>query len=163
MLEKIKEISTSFFTNLSIDLENIEIVEQEKNIYYIKIKSSDSPILIGHSGDTLRDIKNILSMILNKTFEEKIVIHLEINDYMESKDNRLFDFVKNKIEFVEKTGKDIVLPFFSAYERKKIHSFVAELWNNKIYTKSSWEWKERRMHICKKDQKLTIDMNSIDI
>ncbi|MDD4151453.1 MAG: hypothetical protein PHR68_02455 [Candidatus Gracilibacteria bacterium] len=163
MLEKIKEISTSFFTNLSIDLENLEIVEQEKNIYYIKIKSSDSPILIGHSGDTLRDIKNILSMILNKTFEEKIVIHLEINDYMESKDNRLFDFVKNKIEFVEKTGKDIVLPFFSAYERKKIHSFVAELGNNKIYTKSSGEGKERRMHICKKDQKLTIDMNSIDI
>jgi len=42
-------------------------------------------------------------MILNKTLEEKVVIHLEINDYMESKDNRLFDFVKNKIEFVEKT------------------------------------------------------------
>lgn len=65
-----------------------------------------------------------------------------------------FDFVKNKIEFVEKTGKDIVLPFFSAYERKKIHSFVAELWNNKIYTKSSWEWKEEECIFVKKTKNL---------
>lgn len=57
MLEKIKEISTSFFTNLSIDLENLRNSGTRKNIYYIKIKSSDSPILIGHSWDTLRDIK----------------------------------------------------------------------------------------------------------
>jgi predicted RNA-binding protein Jag len=63
-------------------------------------------------------------MIINKNVEEKVFIHIEINDYMESKDNRLFEFVKSKIDFVEKSGKEVILPFFSAYERKKIHSYV---------------------------------------
>jgi hypothetical protein len=40
---------------------------------------------------------------------------------MKSKDDRLFDFIKSKIRLVEKTGKDIQLPFYSSYERKKIH------------------------------------------
>lgn len=163
MLEKIKQISNNFFENLSLEIESIDVIEEQENIFYIKIKSSDSPIIIGHAWETLRDIKNILSMIINKTTWEKFIIHMEVNDYMESKDNRLFDFIKNKISYVEKTWKEIILPFFSAYERKKIHSYVAELQNNKIYTKSVWEWKDRRMHICKKDEKMTIDMNSIDI
>ena len=33
----------------------------------------------------------------------------------------LDDFIKSKIRFLEKTGKDIQLPFYSSYERKKIH------------------------------------------
>lgn len=163
MIDKLKEISNTFFENLSIDIESIEVIQEKENIFYIKIKSSDSPIIIGHSGETLRDIKNLLSMIVSKATWEKIIIHIEVNDYMESKDNRLYDFIKNKISFVEQTWKEVILPFFSAYERKKIHSFVAELNNSKIYTKSVWEWKERRMHICKKDEKMTIDLNSIDI
>jgi predicted RNA-binding protein Jag len=55
------------------------------------------------------------------------------------------------------------MPFFSAYERKKIHSIVGEYWNPKIYTKSVWEWNERRLFICKTDEKLTIDLDWSDI
>lgn len=163
MQEKIKDIANEFFAKLNLDIESLEIENPENNIYDIKVKSPDSPIIIGHSGETLRDIKNILSMIINKNTEDKIIIHIEVNDYMESKDKRLFDFVKSKIDFCEKSWREIVLPFFSAYERKKIHSYVSDLKNDKIIIKSMWEWKDRRMHISKKEIKLTIDLNSNDI
>lgn len=163
MNEKIKEIASDFFTKLDLTIESLEIENPENNIYDIKIKSPDSPIIIGHSGETLRDMKNILSMLINKAIEDKIIIHIEVNDYMESKDKRLFDFVKSKIDFVEKSGKEIVLPFFSAYERKKIHSYVSDLKNDKIIIKSMWEGKDRRMHISRKEIKLTIDLNWNDI
>lgn len=163
MQEKIKDIALDFFTKLDLVIDSIEIENPENNIYDIKLKSVDSPIIIGHSWDTLRDIKNILSMIINKTLWDKFIIHIEVNDYMESKDKRLFDFVKSKIDFCEKSGKEIILPFFSAYERKKIHSYVSELNNDKISIKSVWEWKDRRMHISKKEIKLTIDLNWNDI
>jgi hypothetical protein len=45
---------------------------------------------------------------------------------MEAKDKKLFSFINSKISIVEKSSKDIQLPFYSAYDRKKIHSFVAE-------------------------------------
>jgi hypothetical protein len=32
-----------------------------------------------------------------------------------------------------------------------------------IYTKSEWEWKDRRLYICKKNNKMTIDLDWIDI
>jgi hypothetical protein len=40
-------------------------------------------------------------MIL-KQVNEKIRIHIEINDYMESKDEKLFLFIESKIKLVEK-------------------------------------------------------------
>lgn len=161
--EQIKSMVLDFLGRLELVVESIEIVKREANIYDIKIKSPDSPIIIGHSWETLRDLKNLLSMIINKTLEEKVFIHIEINDYIESKDKRLFDFVKSKIDFCEKSWKEVILPFFSAYDRKKIHSYVWELKNDKIIIKSVWEGKDRKMHISKKEIKLTIDLNWTDI
>jgi predicted RNA-binding protein Jag len=71
--------------------------------------------------------------------------------------------VKSKIEIVLKTGKDLRLPYLSWYERKLVHSFVADINNPKIYTKSEGEWNERFLYICKKDEKITIDIEGSDI
>ena len=88
---------------------------------------------------------------------------MEVNDYMESKDDRLQKFIGSKVDWVSKTGKDVCLPFFSAYERKKIHSFISDLKSDTIFTKSLWEGKERRLYICKQAAKLTIDIDWDDI
>jgi hypothetical protein len=41
--------------------------------------------------------------MLSKQIDGKVKLHLEVNDYMESKDERLFSFIKSKIELVEKS------------------------------------------------------------
>ena len=108
-------------------------------------------------------IQNILRLFLSKINNSKIKIHLEINDYRQEKDKRLFDFITSKIESVRKTGKDIMLPYYSAYDRKKIHSFVSVYNDDSIFTKSIWEEKERRLYICKQWKKLSIDIDWDDI
>lgn len=163
MNDNVKEIIETFFDKLSIHIESINITQEDKNIFTIKIKSKDSWILIWPQGKNLNYIQWILKLMISKFLWEKIKLHLEVNDYMEAKDKKLFSFINSKISIVEKSSKDIQLPFYSAYDRKKIHSFVAEYWNNKIYTKSIWEWKDRRLYICKKDWKLTIDIDGEDI
>ena len=99
----------------------------------------------------------------SKKIWEKIKIHIEVNDYVKTKDDRLLDYIKKEIWSVEKTGKDIQLPFYSSYERKKIHWFVSEMKDKSIYTKSIWEGKDRRLYICKQEKKLTIDIDWDDI
>jgi len=81
----------------------------------------------------------ILKNILRTDEKQNVIIHLEVNDYLIKKDEKLFDFVQKKVELVQKTGQEIVLPFFSSYERKKIHSFILSLNDKSIFSKSSGE------------------------
>ena len=136
MKEKIKELSKNFFEKLEIIIDSIDVTEEEKNIFLIKIKSPDSGLLIGPHWKNIDSIQHLLKLISSNNYEEKIKIHLEINDYRKSKDDRLKSFINSKIKYVEKSSNDLKLPFYSAYNRKKIHWFVWDYWNDKIYTKS---------------------------
>lgn len=158
----IKNIVEEFFSKMLVDFSNLEVTKELENIYYIKLETTDSSLIIWTRWRNLDDIKNILKILINKKAEENIIIHIEVNDYLKSKEDKLINYIKNKINYVKETNKDFKLPFFSAYERKKIHSYVSDL-NSDIYTKSEWEWKDRRLYICKKNNKITIDLDWIDI
>lgn len=162
MEDIIKNIVEEFFSKMLVDFSNLEVKKELENIYYIKLETTDSSLIIWTRWRNLDDIKNILKILINRKAEENIIIHIEVNDYLKSKEDKLINYIKNKIDYVKETNKDFRLPFFSAYERKKIHSYVSDL-KSDIYTKSEWEWKERRLYICKKNNKMTIDLDWIDI
>lgn len=161
-LENVKKITSEFFEKMLVELDSLEVIQEDENIFYVKIKTTQSSLVIGYSGKNLEDIRTILKGILSKINGKNVVLHLEVNDYLSKKEDKLFDFIKKKIEIV-KTGREVILPFFNSYERKKIHGYVSELKDDTIFTKSIGEWEERRMHICKKSKNITIDMDGIDI
>ena len=163
MLNIIKDFTQSFFDKLNIKIDSLEIKEEKTNIFLIKIKSEESQLLIWSQWKNLDAIQNIIRLIISKKVNLKTKIHLEINDYKQEKDTRLLQFITWKINSVKKTGKDIMLPYYSAYERKKIHSFVAEYNDDSIFTKSIWKDKDRRLYICQKWTKLSIDIDWDDI
>lgn len=164
MQNDIKTLVFDFFDKLNIKIDTLDVTNvEELNIFNIKIETEESGLLIWPHWKNLNIIENLLKLMSSKKVWEQIKLHIEINDYMKSKDDRLFDFIKSKIRLVEKTWKDIQLPFYSSYERKKIHWYVSEMSKKWIYTKSIWEWKERRLYICKKEGTLTIDIDWDDI
>lgn len=160
--ENVKKITSEFFEKMLVELDSLEVIQEDENIFYVKIKTTESSLVIGYSGKNLEDIRTILKGILSKINGKNVVLHLEVNDYLSKKEDKLFDFISKKIEIV-KTGREVILPFFNSYERKKIHGYVSELKDDTIFTKSIGEWEERRMHICKKSKNITIDMDGIDI
>ncbi len=162
MLELVKDITKQFFEKLCIETDNLEIIQEEENIYYVKIKTKDSSIIIWYSWKNLEAIRSVLKLILTKNHSKNIILHIEVNDYISKKEDKLYNFVMKKIDFL-KDWQDIILPFFNSYERKKIHSYVCWLENDNIFTKSIWEWQDRRLHICKKKNRLTIDINWVGI
>ena len=163
MIKDIENFVNTFFEKLEIKPDNLEIKKEKENIFSIKIESKESGILIWPHGKNLDTIQNLLTIFIWNLLKTKIKLHVEVNDYKKSLDDKLFSFIKSKINLVKKNWRDIKLPFYSAYERKKIHSFVAELNDNLIYTKSEWEMEDRRLFICKKDEKITIDIDGDDI
>lgn len=163
MIEKIKSLTECFFYNFWFKIENLEVINQEKNIFLIKIKSEESGLIIWPNWKNLDHISSILKLIIKNNLKENLKIHIEINDYIKSKDDRLKNLIISKIKLVEKSWKDLMLPFYSAYDRKKIHSIVSDYKNEKIYTKSIWEWNDRRLYICMINKKITIDIDWNDI
>lgn len=162
MLEEIQKLTLTFFEKLGTDFSDLQTVEEVENIYRITLKSDDSHLLIWPHGKNLETITHLLKLLIAKKSQGHINIHVEVNDYLQQKDEKLLKFIGNKIDYVKSSGKEVILPFFTAYERKKVHSYVSEKWGN-VFTQSMWEWKDRRIHLCKKDEKMTIDIDGDDI
>ena len=103
--EECREISREFFEKLSVQIDDIQVRQEEDHIFSIDLKTPDSGILIGFSGKTLEDIRGVLKSLLSHRFDVRgLILHLEINDYLSQKDQKLFDFIAKKIEQV-KQGK----------------------------------------------------------
>ena len=160
--EKLVELSKTFFEWLWVSHNNITITQESDTIYRVQLQSDDSHILIWPHGKNLESITHIFALIFSKNVGKHCRVHVEVNDYLAKKDEKLLAFIQSKIDGVQKSGNKVILPFFWAYERKKIHSFVSEF-NNSVYTKSEWEGNERRIHICKRDIPISIDIDGEDI
>lgn len=156
------QISQEFFKNFWIEFENLEVIEETEGIYKISLNSEDSKLLIGPHGKNLEILSHILKLIFSKKLGKFTQLHIEVNDYLQKKDERLYHFISEKIEFVKHSGKEVILPFFTAYERKKVHAYVSEH-GGIVYTQSIGEGEERKIHLMKKDEKMSIDIDGDDI
>lgn len=161
-MEKLQNICENFFSKFWVSFDEVHIQEEHENIYRVTLKTQDSHLIIGPHWKNLEYFWNILKLIFSKKLDKYVHIHLEVNDYLKEKDAKLFRFIDSKIDFVKSKWKEIALPQLSAYERKKIHSYIADKKTN-VYTESRWEWKDRKMYICIKHEKMTIDLDSDSI
>jgi len=162
-IEKIKELTQKLIELIWLEYNNIEVTcnDIEKNIFSIKIDTPDSSELIWFSWINLESFSILLKSILKNIFEESIKIHLEVNDYIQKKDTKLYIFIDKQIKILKDHWKDIILPKYNSYQRKKIHSYISELNDTSIITKSIWEWEDRRLHLLKISKNITIDMDGI--
>ncbi len=156
MDKKTESTILKFFQLLGIKYTWIDIIPKEKNILLIHIKTDNSDIFIGKKSIHLDAIQKILCQMLNKNQEQKQRVHIQINDFQFSKDIKLFQFIQEKVDQVKRTWLDCRLPIYSPYERKKIHSYVADLNEKNIITKTVDEDSKRIIYICKKWISLTI-------
>lgn len=167
MKMKIESICQDFFKLMKIDIKNLTIKceDEERWIYFVHLETDDSKLLIWTHWQTLEYIKHLLSRMIERQLWDSVVLHLEINDYLKSKDEKMFRYIDSKIDFVIKSQKNIVLPEYSSYERKKIHNYISEKKLTNIKSYSEWEWKERAMHLTyiSKVNNSNIDIDWIDI
>lgn len=148
----IQEIAQWFFSALGIDFSwlEVQIQDADKNIYIIKISSTDSPLLIGPHGRTLEETQSLLMQMVENKIETHCLIHLEINDYLAEKQKRLFAIVDRKVELTQRNGIDQVIYELSGYERKQVHAYISEKYPN-IATKSLDGERGRELHVMLKE------------
>ena len=133
--------------NLSIEDITVECQDLKKCIYLIQIKTPDSKILIGIHGQTLEITKHLLSRILEKQIQIPILIHLEVNDYLRSKDEKFYRYLDGRISYAQRSWEDVILSNLSSYDRKKAHGYISDKKNDNLKTFSTGEGKDRELHL----------------
>ncbi|MDD2487604.1 MAG: KH domain-containing protein [Candidatus Gracilibacteria bacterium] len=149
MKEKIQELCEKFFTlsGIKVDALTVSCEDQDKNIFFIKLETPDSKLIIGTHGQTLDNIKHLLNRMIESSVGKNFTIHVEVNDYLKLKDEKLYRYIDGRIDYITKNGKSVVLPNFTPYERKKIHSYISDKNIEGLKAHSEGEGKERFMHI----------------
>ncbi len=144
--QRMQELFEQFFQGLGINVWIVEVIESGNDIS-VRLETTDSPLIIGMHGKNLEIFQHLLSRMAEKKTGQFVHLHLEVNDYMKSKDERLFRFLDSKIAFVMENGKVARIPNLNSYERKKAHNYISEKHIEWISTKSDGEGIERALFI----------------
>ena len=100
--------------------------KKEQANYDISIRSDNNNILIGKDGKTL----NAIQLILRQSFKElnqfDLRIIVDVSNYKAKKIKNLEYEVKKICKEVLKTKVEVKLDPMNSYERRKVHSVVAE-------------------------------------
>lgn len=131
------------FDKMAIEAE-IDITVEEGQIN-IKLTGDDIGIVIGRRGETLDALQYLLSLIINRRFENYMRVILDIADYRSKREETLQRLAKRVAEKVVKTRRNVTLEAMNPYERRIIHSTLQEYQN--VDTQSVGEEPNRKVVI----------------
>jgi predicted RNA-binding protein Jag len=144
MQSTILAMVTAFWTGLGITTTSISVDVVWDDIS-IRVETPDSALLIGIHGKNIPLFQHILSRMIEKETQSFVHVHLEVNDYMKQKDEKLMRYIDSRILLIQSDWVSIRIPSLTAYERKKSHSYIADKQIIWLSTQSEGEWVERAL------------------
>ncbi len=160
-LQKIKETTEEFLQKMTIldftvevkpslvEIKNIDGNKKEIDGAEVSVAIQEDPqILIGHDGQTLFELEKVLRVILTKKIQKSFYLKLDINNYREKKIEYLKSFARDIANEVAFTKEKKVLSPMPAYQRRVIHTELAE--RQDIATESQGEGLDRHLVISPK-------------
>ena len=118
-------------------------IESKDNFIQIEIDGDSLNYLIGYRAEVLYSLQNIITAVLNKKFEERARIIVNISGYREKREKTLEELAEKIAKTVVRNRKKITLEPMTSYERKIIHSKLQN--NSKVKTHSIGEEPYRRI------------------
>lgn len=116
----IKDYLEELLNNMGLEV-NFETKLRE-DIIYVKIYSSNNPVLIGKGGNTLKALETLVKQKVNTDFNIRPFISLDVENYREKQQKRLERLAKNLAKEVSKTKVEVHLENMNAYDRRIIHN-----------------------------------------
>lgn len=137
--EYIREYLKEITTNMGLDAK-IEVNEDE-DVFSVKMFSDNNPILIGKDGRTLTSLQNLIRQSLSNQIKFNVKVNLDASNYKVKKEKFFERDIKNIINEVMKTKDEIKLDPMNSYKRRIVHNIASEYYN--IESESFGEEPER--------------------
>lgn len=127
---------------------NLEVRKKDDSIT-IKIFSDHNAVLIGKNGYTISALQTIVRQIIYNEINTNISIILDVENYKEKKIKNIEYLAKRTAKEVAKTKVEAKLDSMNSYERRIIHSLLAN--DEYVYTESIGEEPDRCVVIKPKE------------
>ena len=123
----IQETVEELLTKLCTPFRKIRLEKKDDETFRINIESEEPSLLIGHHGENIHALQNLLRVILwNKRPEEKVNVIVDIDNYRKRQEDNVISLAERKVEAALKTNEVQSLPPMSPYFRRIIHLYLAE-------------------------------------
>ena len=117
--------------------------KERDNRVFVSVFVGQPRDLIGERGATLRSFQHLVRLALTKKLNTPVLVDIDVNNYKKKRTEFLAEFAKGIGERVRFEKKAIELEPMSAFDRRVIHSTLAEYTD--LTTSSKGE--EPRRHI----------------
>ncbi len=138
METQLQEIVEELLNGLSTPFRKIKIDVREDNTYRINIESEEPSLLIGHHGENIFALQNILKNIAWKQIPGEYKILLDVDDYRKRQEENVINMAERKADMARKTSSEQSLPAMSPYFRRVVHLYLADKFQD-LTTESAGE------------------------
>ena len=139
----VKEFLKEIVNNLGLEV-TFETKKVEDRVV-IKMYSNNNNILIGHNGNTIKALENLVRQKIQLETGMFFIISLDVENYKDKKISRLERLAKQTAREVKRTHIDVHLENMNSYERRIIHNALSEF--KGISTNSTGEEPNRHIVI----------------
>lgn len=129
--EDIKAFIKNYLTNVTnqMGLETKFEVNEDEDVFSVKMFSNNNPILIGKDGRTLTSLQNLLRQTISNQIKFNVKVNLDASNYKAKKEKFFESDIKRIINEVLKTKDEIKLDPMNSYKRRIVHSIASEYYN----------------------------------
>ena len=114
-----KNVLQQIIDLITIDAEISYEKQSDQILFYIK--GGNVAILIGKQGQTLEAMQYLVEKIVNKHSEQRIRIQIDIEGYLEKRQNNLTSLAGRLAEKAKRSGKPITIGQMNAHDRRIVH------------------------------------------
>ena len=141
--EDVKEYIKSYLEKVTTEmgLETRFEINEDEEVFSVKMFSNNNPILIGKDGRTLTSLQALLRQSISNQIKFNVKVNLDASNYKVKKEKFFERDIKNIINDVMKSKDEIKLDPMNSYKRRIVHSISSEYYN--IETESFGEEPER--------------------
>lgn len=113
---------------------------------FLVIRGEDIGRIIGKEGSMLDALETIVSAIVSKMFGQRVRIHIDAGGYRAKRIRALERLAEDAASEVAATGKEKILPYMPADDRRIIHLYLSN--HDKVKSYSQGEGRNRRLIIA---------------
>ena len=111
----------------------VEAIVDGRNVQFI-LTGEKIAIMIGKRGQTLNSLQYLTQLVMNRFSDQYLNVLLDAEDYRRRRNDTLIQLADRLAQKAINTGKNVALEPMPSYERKVIHTALAE--NKRIKTYS---------------------------
>ncbi|MBU3901314.1 KH domain-containing protein [Patescibacteria group bacterium] len=143
-LDKIKEIIEGLIAATGFD-GRVSLREEPNGGLVANIDSQEAGYLIGRNGENLKALQQLIRLAVGKKIQEAPRLAVDVNNYQQENLAALAESARNLACQVAEQKISRSLPPMNAYERRAVHTALADLPD--IKTESEGEGEGRRIVI----------------